>query len=175
MGVDSDIPGEPAKIILRNTDERQKAKDCVAALFAVYPSGPVPGSCWIDEHNGYAEIAGFGGRLHVGAVYVAPECRKDGHGEAIMRLLMAKADEAGLEISLSAAPFGKEEGPNKGPTKQSLVRWYKTLGFEPSGMGDRMIRPAMTLDALNSAAPDRSVKVVEDQESVAPLRIKLKG
>lgn len=123
-----------------STAEREaqaRAKACVEKLFADYPTGPVRGSIWIDEAQGFAEVSAFAGCLHISSVFVLPAHRRQGRGRAIMRVLLDAAAEAGVGVTLTPVPFGDDQPMSSA----QLARWYKSLGFVPERNGDDLIKP----------------------------------
>ena len=58
-------------------------------------------------------------------IEIDPAFRGRGIGTAVMEVLIAFADSAGLAIALT--PEGR-----RGTPKAALVRWYRSLGFVPN-------------------------------------------
>ena len=72
------------------------------------------------------------------------EHRRKGVGSAIMRALLAAADEHGWTLCLSPSPIGAQPWSMSG-----LTRWYRSFGFLPNAGRRRdwetveaMVRPA---------------------------------
>jgi GNAT superfamily N-acetyltransferase len=103
------------------------------------------------EHPGIASLALSGWESPDGKAYVCldmivldPAYRRQGIGSAILRAILAAADEHGWTLCLTPSPIGA-----KPLSKTALTAWYRSFGFLPNSGRRRdwntmeaMVRPA---------------------------------
>lgn len=111
----------------------------VDRLERIWPVGPA--YCAVPSHACVIEVRFFNERIHVSSLRTLE--RGKGYGTACLKWLCALADKYGLEIELTATPFGRDPqtgelrddlGPMLG--KRELRAWYRRYGFKPEGIHD---------------------------------------
>lgn len=76
-------------------------------------------------------------RVTLAAIIVDGESRRQGLATAAMKDLQAIAASLGMEINLEVAPMGAFKAKGKRTIEtRSLIRWYKSLGFQPAWPGE---------------------------------------
>ncbi len=76
-----------------------------------------------DERAGYGEIRMIAGEAQIYNIAIAPECRREGLGEALLRHLIEKADEDGCRLVTLEVRDGNA----------AAMELYKKLGFREVG------------------------------------------
>lgn len=76
-------------------------------------------------------------RVTLAAIIVDGESRRQGLATAAMKDLQSIAASLGMEINLEVAPMGAFKAKGKRTIgMRSLIRWYKSLGFQPAWPGE---------------------------------------
>jgi GNAT superfamily N-acetyltransferase len=95
-------------------------------------------SCYVDyEHRGIADLYPPGELTDcwtVTRINIPKEERGNGYGTALLKRILADADEEGVSLSLEPSPSG-------GLNYAQLVAWYRRHGFRMTVHGYMIRRP----------------------------------
>ncbi len=135
MGITISLVGTP-----EDQQRRAKAQAAIDEFVNGKHAGPVPWSVWMGE--GYIELRVFNNRVHLGAVFVLQEKRRQNLGSAYLKQLLDVADKHGAEVECSVKPFGLHM-PESKMGVNDLKQWYKRHGFQsvPKRL-NYLLRPA---------------------------------
>jgi hypothetical protein len=82
----------------------------------------------------YADLFDDGeGRFWITRIVVPIPCRRQGHGTALLKEILADADREGVTLALQPRCLD-----GHGPTMQRLVQWYRKHGFQSSSKSSQL-------------------------------------
>jgi len=137
-----------AAIKLSSSGKRDPAVDeFMEKYYKVTQNHPFDSSSRIAwDGKSTVTVQPFNDYINLSAIQTLAPGERSGSANGVVMTLVALADETGVPLRLSAAPFGNSKGKL---TKRQLIAWYKRRGFAPdpsSGADGMTYTPQKSLD-----------------------------